>query len=69
MYGLQIAMKGMLAQGHGQIYNLEGMGSDGRRIEGLTLYGSTKRAVRYLTAHLRNRDLFSEPNTSTQNRS
>ena len=29
MYGSQVAFQGMLAQGHGQIYNLEGMGSNG----------------------------------------
>ena len=28
MYGTHVAFQGMLAQGHGQIYNLEGMGSN-----------------------------------------
>lgn len=48
MYGSQVALKGMLAQGFGSLYNMEGLGSDGRRVEGLTLYGSTKHALRYL---------------------
>ena len=49
MYGAQVAMKGMLAQGSGSIYNLEGLGSEGRRVEGLTAYGTTKAALAYLT--------------------
>ena len=43
--GAQVAMRGMLAQGHGAIYNMEGMGSDGRKLTGLSLYGTTKYAV------------------------
>ena len=49
IYGAQVAMKGMLAQGSGSIYNMEGLGSDGRRVEGLTAYGTTKAALTYLT--------------------
>jgi NAD(P)-dependent dehydrogenase (short-subunit alcohol dehydrogenase family) len=49
MYGARVALKGMLEQGFGGLYNLEGLGSDGRRVEGLTLYGSTKHALKYLT--------------------
>lgn len=52
LHGIKVAMQGMLVQGHGALYNMEGLGSDGRRVTGLTLYGSTKRAVRYLTAGL-----------------
>lgn len=48
MNGLRVAMQGMLAQGSGAIYNLEGLGSDGRIVEGMALYGSTKAAIRYL---------------------
>jgi len=33
-YGSQVAMKGMLAQGFGAIYNMEGMGGDGRKHAG-----------------------------------
>lgn len=49
MYGAQVAMKGMLEQGSGSIYNLEGLGSDGRKVEGLAVYGTTKAALTYLT--------------------
>jgi NAD(P)-dependent dehydrogenase (short-subunit alcohol dehydrogenase family) len=50
--GDQVAMNGMLAQGHGAIYNMEGMGSDGRKHNGLSLYGTTKYAVHYFTESL-----------------
>jgi NAD(P)-dependent dehydrogenase (short-subunit alcohol dehydrogenase family) len=49
MFGAKVAMKGMQAQGSGSIYNLEGLGSGGRRVEGLTAYGTTKAALTYLT--------------------
>jgi NAD(P)-dependent dehydrogenase (short-subunit alcohol dehydrogenase family) len=52
VYGCQTAMRGMLAQGYGAIYNLEGMGSDGRKHAGLTLYGTSKYAVHYFTESL-----------------
>ena len=52
IYGAQVAMKGMLAQGFGAIYNMEGMGSDGRKHLGLTLYGTSKYAVHYFTESL-----------------
>jgi NAD(P)-dependent dehydrogenase (short-subunit alcohol dehydrogenase family) len=49
MYGARVALRGMLEQGFGALYNVEGLGSDDRRVRGLTLYGSTKSCVRYLT--------------------
>jgi NAD(P)-dependent dehydrogenase (short-subunit alcohol dehydrogenase family) len=49
MHGGQVALSGMITQGFGSLYNMEGLGSDGRWVDGLTLYGSTKRALRYLT--------------------
>jgi len=52
MYGSQVALRGMLEQGFGSLYNVEGLGSDGRRVAGLTLYGVTKCGVRYLTQSL-----------------
>jgi NAD(P)-dependent dehydrogenase (short-subunit alcohol dehydrogenase family) len=52
IYGSQVAMRGMLAQGHGAIYNMEGMGSDGRKHAGLTTYGTSKYAVHYFTESL-----------------
>ncbi len=51
-YGSQVAMRGMLAQGFGAIYNMEGMGSDGRKHAGLTIYGTSKYAVHYFTESL-----------------
>jgi short-subunit dehydrogenase len=52
IYGCQVALQGMIEQGSGQIYNLEGFGSDGQKRPGLNVYGTTKRAVRYLTEAL-----------------
>ena len=51
-YGSQTAMRGMLAQGSGAIYNMEGMGGDGRKHAGLTMYGTSKYAVHYFTESL-----------------
>jgi NAD(P)-dependent dehydrogenase (short-subunit alcohol dehydrogenase family) len=50
--GSQVALRGMQAQGYGAIYNMEGMGSDGRKHAGLTFYGTTKYAVHYFTEAL-----------------
>ncbi|HTX79969.1 MAG TPA: SDR family oxidoreductase [Longilinea sp.] len=48
MLGCGIAIRGMLKQGHGAVYNLEGLGSDrGRFVPGTTAYGTTKAALRY----------------------
>ena len=52
VYSSQIAMTGMLAQGFGAIYNMEGMGSDGRKHAGLTMYGTSKYAIHYFTESL-----------------
>jgi NAD(P)-dependent dehydrogenase (short-subunit alcohol dehydrogenase family) len=52
IYGCQTAIRGMLAQGDGHIYNMEGFGSAGRMQVGLTPYGATKYAVTYLTKSL-----------------
>jgi len=49
MYGARVAMTGMTVQGHGAIYNLEGLGSAGRHIKGTSLYATTKAAIRYFT--------------------
>jgi len=49
IYGSKVAIKGMLEQGFGSIYNTEGLGSDGRVIKGMALYGTTKAALSYLT--------------------
>ncbi len=52
IFGSQVAMRGMKAQGIGAIYNMEGMGSDGRKHAGLSLYGTTKYALHYFTESL-----------------
>ena len=52
VYGAQVAMQGMLTQGFGAIYNMEGMGSDGRKHAGLTLYGTSKYAIHYFSESL-----------------
>lgn len=50
--GCTTAMRGMLLQGFGAIYNMEGLGSDGRKISGLSNYGTSKAAVRYYSQAL-----------------
>jgi len=45
----RIAYEKMSKQGKGAIYNMGGLGSDGRIVEGLAPYGMTKRAVQYYT--------------------
>ena len=47
-----VAIKGMMDQGFGYIWNMEGFGSNGQTQKGLAPYGSTKRAVSYLTKTL-----------------
>jgi NAD(P)-dependent dehydrogenase (short-subunit alcohol dehydrogenase family) len=49
MYGAKVALRGMLDQGFGSFYNMEGLGSAGRMVKGLALYGCTKAGLRYLT--------------------
>jgi NAD(P)-dependent dehydrogenase (short-subunit alcohol dehydrogenase family) len=49
MYGAKVALGGMLDQGFGSFYNMEGLGSDDRMVRGLALYGCTKAGLRYLT--------------------
>lgn len=49
MLGSQVALHGMLAQGFGQIFNMEGWGSRGEWSEGMTPYATTKRAVGYFS--------------------
>ena len=49
MLGTKAAIKLFKLQGHGLVLNMEGFGSDGRMIEKLSLYGSSKRAVQYFS--------------------
>lgn len=50
--GSQVAVKEMLKQGFGQIYNMEGYGSNGMIMPKMTVYGMTKRAITYFTKSL-----------------
>ena len=49
----KVAMAGMKTQGTGQIWNMEGFGSNGMTRAGMVAYGATKRAVNYLNKALR----------------
>lgn len=53
MNGSSTAARGMIKQGFGAIYNMEGLGSNGMKIHGLSVYGTTKAAVRYFSEALR----------------
>jgi NAD(P)-dependent dehydrogenase (short-subunit alcohol dehydrogenase family) len=48
----KVAIGGMLAQGGGKIFNMEGFGSDGITKPGMSVYGASKRALHYLTKSL-----------------
>jgi NAD(P)-dependent dehydrogenase (short-subunit alcohol dehydrogenase family) len=52
MYGTRVALNGMLVQGFGALYNLEGFGARGRSMLGMTLYGSTKACVHFINHSL-----------------
>ncbi len=63
MFGTAVAVKGMLKQGSGAVYSLEGLGSErGMKVKGLSLYGTTKAALRYfndsLFAELKGKPVF-----------
>ncbi len=49
MYGSKIAAENMSKQGKGQIWNMEGLGSNDMIIEQTILYGTSKRALTYFT--------------------
>jgi NAD(P)-dependent dehydrogenase (short-subunit alcohol dehydrogenase family) len=51
--GTRIALEGMTRQGGGQIFNVEGLGSNPRaKRTGMAVYGATKCATRYFTESL-----------------
>jgi NAD(P)-dependent dehydrogenase (short-subunit alcohol dehydrogenase family) len=52
IYGSRVAIKGMMAQGSGWLYNLEGFGSNGRVRGGLSVYGTSKAAIAFLNKSL-----------------
>jgi NAD(P)-dependent dehydrogenase (short-subunit alcohol dehydrogenase family) len=47
LYGARVAMRGMAAARKGMIWFMEGHGSDGRIMKGLSVYGAAKRSLRY----------------------
>ncbi|MFG1944750.1 SDR family oxidoreductase [Nonomuraea sp. NPDC048826] len=52
VYGSQVAVRGMLAQGGGQVFNILGGGSDGRIRPGMGVYSATKRGLDSFTRAL-----------------
>jgi NAD(P)-dependent dehydrogenase (short-subunit alcohol dehydrogenase family) len=60
IYGSQVAAREMLRQGSGQIFNIEGLGSNGMIQDKTILYGTTKRALTYFTCGLA-RELAGSP--------
>ncbi len=52
MNGCHVAVREMIDAGGGQVYNMYGFGSDGRKSDGLALYGATKYGLKYLTEAL-----------------
>jgi len=49
IFGTRVAVAGMTCQGGGAVFNMEGLGSDGRVQPGTILYGTSKSAVAYFT--------------------
>jgi NAD(P)-dependent dehydrogenase (short-subunit alcohol dehydrogenase family) len=52
IYGSQVAAKNMLSQGSGQIWNMEGLGSNDMIQVKTILYGTSKHALTYFTKGL-----------------
>lgn len=50
----KVVIAGMLKQGGGKMFNMEGFGSDGLTKPGMSVYGATKSALHYLTKSLIN---------------
>ncbi len=48
----KLIMEYMIKQGYGQIYNIEGYGSNDAKMLGLSIYGTSKRAITYFTESL-----------------
>lgn len=47
--GTKAAINYFKQQGFGKVFNMEGFGSDGRMLDKLSLYGTTKRAINYFS--------------------
>lgn len=52
IYGCQVAARNMVSQGSGQIWNMEGLGSNDMIRPKTILYGTSKRALTYFTRAL-----------------
>ena len=52
LLGSWVALRGMREKSAGMIYNLEGFGADGSSYPGVLAYGTSKRAVAYLSKAL-----------------
>jgi NAD(P)-dependent dehydrogenase (short-subunit alcohol dehydrogenase family) len=54
MFGTKVALQGFLEQKHGALYNVEGMGADGKthHVHGLSIYGSTKAGLHFFNKSL-----------------
>ncbi len=52
MYGTKVALSGMITQGYGALYNMEGFGARGSSVWGMTLYGSTKACLHFIDQSL-----------------
>lgn len=50
--GSKLAMQAMIEQRSGAIYNIEGYGSNDAKMLGLSIYGTSKRAITYFTESL-----------------
>ncbi len=48
----KLVMEEMIIQGYGAIYNIEGYGSNDAKMLGLSIYGTSKRAITYFTEAL-----------------
>jgi len=57
LFGTKVALQGFLDQGFGAVYNVEGLGANGKtnNVEGLSIYGTTKAGLHYF-----NKCLFKE---------
>lgn len=49
LFASSYVLRKMIEEDHGILYNMEGLGSDGRKIPSTLLYGGTKRFIRYVT--------------------
>lgn len=54
LYGTKVAMQGFHKQGFGAVYNVEGMGADGKthNVQGLSVYGMTKAGLHFFNKNL-----------------